>query len=222
MIVVMCQASRRSPRRHRAIVPQVNDGVCTAVVIAQYANAGGIEHQAATERRRDFDPPRGEYAQHVSAREKQDVALERPKPRHDPIDPLGDLQDGLAAGTPVAEELPLRALSMDFNACPAFVMTIIPFEQLPVERCQSGKAGEVTGSQRPPERTREHVIESQTFESGTERASLFLTPGRERKIGPPRVLTRNTPSGLSVSHEIDTVSSGGSHESPVVAATERK
>jgi hypothetical protein len=62
------------------------------------------------------------------------------------------------------------------------------------------------------------VIELQAFESGTEHASLFLTPGRERKIGPPRVLTRDTPSGFSVSHEIDIVSSG-SHESPVLAAT---
>ena len=158
----------------------------------------------------------------MSARENQDVALERPEPRHHPIDPLGNLQDGLTAGTPVAEELPLRAFSMDFHACPAFVMTIIPLDQLPVERCQTGKAGELTGSQRPLQRTREHVIESQAFESGTERASLFLTLGRECKIGPPRVLTRNTPSGLSVSHEIDTVSICGSHESPVPAATEQR
>jgi len=146
-----------------AVVPQANDAVCTAVVVAQHAYAGGIEHQTATERRRASDPPRGKYAQHMSAGENQDAALERPKPRHDPIDPFGDLRHGLAAGTTVAEELPLRALSMDVRECPAFVMTVIPLEKIPVERCQAHKARELTGSQRPPQRTREHVIESRAF-----------------------------------------------------------
>jgi len=152
---------------HLALVPQANDAVCSVVAIAQNANGGGIERQTAAERRRAIDPPRGEYAQHMSTGENQDVALERPKPRHDPIDPLGDLQDGLAAGTTVSEELPLGALSMDLQECPTLVMAVIPLEQIPVERCRADKAGELAGSQRPPERAREHVIELQAFEPGT-------------------------------------------------------
>lgn len=186
------------------------------MVIAQDAHTGRIEDQAAAECRGGIDPPGGEYAQHMSAGENQDLAVERPKPRHDPIDPFGDLQDGLAAGTPVAEELPVWVLSMDFHECPAFVVTVIPLEQLPVERCQSGEAGELAGLLRPPQRTREHVIELQPFEPGTERASLFLTPGGKREIGSPRMLTRDSPSGLSVSREIDIGSIN--HESPVLAA----
>lgn len=191
------------------------------MVIPEHANAGGIEHQSAPERRTLIDPPGGEYTQYMSAGKNQDVALERPKPRHDPIGPLGDLQDGLAAGAPVAEELPLRALSMDLRECPPFVMTVIPLDQLLVERCEAGKAGELTGSERPPERAREHVIEVQVFESGVERASLFLAVGRERKIGKPGVLARDTPSGLSVPHEIDIASSWGTHETPNLAAGSR-
>jgi hypothetical protein len=201
-----------------AVVPQTNDTVCTAVVIAQHANAGGIEHQTATERRRVIDPPRGEYAQHMSARENEDAALERPKPRHDPIDAFGDLRHRLAAGTTVAEEFPLRTLLMDVHKRPALIITVIPLEQLAVKRCHAHKAGELTGSQRPPQRTREHVIESQALESGTDRASLLLTAARERKIGSPRVLTGDSPSGLSVSHEID-IGSSGCQESPAFAAT---
>ena len=82
----------------------------------------------------------------MSAGENQDVAVERPKPRHDPIGPLGDLQDGLAAGAPVAEELPLRALSVNLCECPPLVMTVIPLEQVPVESRYAGKAGELAGS----------------------------------------------------------------------------
>src|ERR1700677_1823800 len=216
---ILCGAAWKLTRlRYLAVVPQANDAVRAAVIIAQYANASGVEHQMATERRRAINPPRGEYPQHMSARENQDVAVERPKPRHHPINPLGDLQHGLAAGTTVAEELPLRALSMNLRECPALIIAVIPLHQVLVERCRAGKAGERAGLQRPPERTREHVIEVQAFEPGTERASLFLTPGGECKIAPSRVLTRDTPSGLSVSHEINIVS-GSSHESPSPAAT---
>jgi hypothetical protein len=203
------------------VVPQANDVVQTPMVIPEHANAGGIEHQMAPERRTFIDPPGGEYTQHMSAGKNQDFALQRPKPRYDPIGALGDLQDGLAAGAPVAEELPLRALSMDLCECPPFVMTVIPLDQVPVERCEAAKAGEFTGSERPPERTREHVIELQVFESGAERASLFLAMGCERKIGKPGVLARDTPSGLSVPHEIDIASSCGTHETPVLAAGPR-
>src|SRR5271155_1527176 len=111
----------------------------------------------------------------MPAGEDQDVALERPKPRHDPIGPLGDLRDRLAAGTPVAEEFPVGALSMDFRECPPLVMTVVPLEQVRVERRRAGKAGELTGSQRSLQRTREHLIEPQAVESGTKRAGLFLT-----------------------------------------------
>src|ERR1700733_4259521 len=112
----------------------------------------------------------------MPAGEDQDVALERPKPRHDPVGAFGDLQDGLAAGTPVAEQLPVRTLAMDFRECPPLVMTVVPLEQVRIERRRAGEAGELTGSQRPPQRTREHVIEPQAVEPGTKRASLFLTP----------------------------------------------
>jgi hypothetical protein len=53
------------------------------------------------------------------------------------------------------------------------------------------------------------VIELQVFEAGAERASLFLAMGCEWKIGKPGVLARDTPSGLSVPHEIDIAASGG-------------
>jgi len=205
-------------RLRPAVVPQANDVVQTPMVIPEHANAGGIEHQSAPERRTLIDPPGGEYTQHMSAGKNQDPALQRPKPRHDPIGPLGDLRDGLAARAPVAEELPLRAVSMDLCECPPFVITVIPLDQVPVERCEAAKAGELTGSERPPERTREHVIELQVFEPGAERASLFLAMGREREIGKSGVLARDTPSRLSVPHEIDIASNCGAHETPVLAA----
>src|ERR1700734_1388942 len=108
----------------------------------------------------------------MSAGENQDVAVERPKPRHDPIDPLGDLQDGLAAGTTVAEEIPLGALSLYLHTCPTLVETVVPFEDLRVEYCAAHKAGKLACSQRSPKRAREHVIERQVFEPEAERASL--------------------------------------------------
>src|SRR5579862_9999148 len=141
----------------------------------------------------------------MPAGKDQDVAIERPKPRHDLIDPLGDLQDGLAAGTPVAEQFPVGALSMDVCERPSLVITVIPFEQPGVEHGLSGKSGELTGPQRPPQRTRQHVIELQVFEPRTQRTSLVLAPGRERKISAPGVLTRDTPGGLSVPDQMDIV-----------------
>ena len=108
---------------------------------------------------------------------------------------------------------------MDLHECPPLVLTVIPLDQVTVERCHTSKAGEPTGPQRPLKGTREHVIEFQVFEPGAERASLFLTPGGERKIGAAGVLTRDSPSGLAVSYEIDIVQNRGTHESPVPAAT---
>jgi hypothetical protein len=128
-----------------------------AVVVAQHADASGIEHQSTAERRIAIDPPRGEYAQHVPAGKDEDVPFERAKPRYDPIGPLDDLHDRLAAGTPIAEKLPFGALLMDLRECPPLVTTVIPLEQILVKRCSRGKPGE--------------------------RASLFLTPGREGNRG---------------------------------------
>jgi hypothetical protein len=189
--------------RYPVVVPKADDTVGMVVVVAQHANAGGLEHQMAAERRRSADPPRDEYAQHMSAAENQQVAVECSKARHHLIDPLTDLQDGFAARTTIAEELPLRPLSMDCRGRPALIKSVVPLDQARVGSCQSGKTGKLAGSPRSLQRTCEHMIKFEVFQPRTERSSIFLTLGGKRDIAQPCVLARKTPRGLSVPYEID-------------------
>jgi hypothetical protein len=96
--------------------------------------------------------------QYMSTGEYQDVAVECPESGDGPIDPLGNLQDGFAAGTTVAKEIPVRALSMDLHQSSSLVTTVVPLDQVRVDRRYASKARELAGSQRPSERTREHVV----------------------------------------------------------------
>jgi hypothetical protein len=46
--------------------------------------------------------------------------------------PRGDLMWHLTARAAIAEQIPIRAFRVDLNAAPTFVLTVVPFEKIPI------------------------------------------------------------------------------------------
>jgi len=151
----------------------------------------------------------GEYAQHMPL-EISGRCPRAPSAATRPGRPAQYLQDGFAARTAVAEKLPVGALSMDLRESSPLVMTVIHSS-----RSGSSAAGPAKPASSQVRSARRSGLEStrSNFRSWSRgpRARAAVSPaGRERQVGSPGVLTRDAPSGLAVSNQIDinTVSHG--------------
>src|SRR5215471_9708571 len=109
-------------RTHVAgIVPQLNHRPRSVVLVAERAQARGLEIEIAGGAGLQPEPARTEHAQDVAAREDQHVSVDGAHLRHYSVGAGPDLRGGLAARATVAEEVPVRALGVDVLARAALV-----------------------------------------------------------------------------------------------------
>src|SRR5436190_21629001 len=130
------------------VVPQADGGFGQVVFIAQGAQAGCAQEQEAACRRLKPKPARGENPQEMPAREDQDVTLESPEQPHDAIGPRPHLPRGFTPGATVTKQFPVGPFSVNLNAAAAFVVTVVPFEQITFDLGHPPKPGQLTSSGR--------------------------------------------------------------------------
>src|SRR5262249_7732207 len=87
----------------------------------------------------------GQDAQKVSAREEQKVALNRADSLQEAVGSGAHLPRGFTPGATVAKKPPVGPLRMNLNAAAAFVLTIVPFEQVRFDLGQSSKTSQFAG-----------------------------------------------------------------------------
>src|SRR5215471_10088368 len=95
----------------------------------------------------------------MPARKEQRVAIERPHPGDDAIGARAYSCRGLAAGTPIPEQLPVRAFAANLLCGSTFVVAVVPLEQITVDFRGGAKARQLAGPRGTLERAREHPRE---------------------------------------------------------------
>src|SRR5262245_51010985 len=138
----------------------------------------------------------------MPAREEQHVALLGAHPADHAVGARPDLRRRLAAGTAVAEELPVGALGVDLGRGPALVVAIVPLDEVAVELGRVREAGELAGARRALERARPYPGEAEPAQPLAEALRVALAALGERKVRAAGVLAGEAPSRLAVPGEV--------------------
>ena len=109
---------------------------------------------------------------------------------------------GDSPGTTIAEQLPIGALFENVGGGSAFVLAVVPFDELRNHFGHSAEASQLAGSQRALQRAGKHLRENQFFESIAQTAGIALAILGQRQIGQSGMLATDAPRGFAVASQI--------------------
>jgi hypothetical protein len=121
-------------------------------------------------------PPRGKHSQEVPAGEKQDVTSYGPDLSKDTIGSFPHLPRGLAPWASISEQAPLRPLSENLNGPAAFVLAVVPLEQITLDLGNCSKASQLARSRYALQRAGQNFREGQPTQPLPEAAGVALAP----------------------------------------------
>src|SRR5271169_1393213 len=185
-----------------AIVPKVDCGLGQFVLVAQCAQARSAQQEVPATRRVETEPADGEHPQEMPARKNQHVTFDRTHPAHDAVGPRANLARRLSSGTAVTEELPVRALCMDFSRSAAFILAIVPLDQVGIDLGRTAKPGQLAGSSRALQGTGEDSGKSQSAQPLAEGAGIAFAAFGQGQVGPAGMLPGEAPGGLTVPRQV--------------------
>ena len=171
--------------------------------IAQRAQTGGAQQEVSSSRRFEPHPAGGEHPQEVAARKKEHSRSGGSHPGQYAVSPRAHLVRRFTAWATVAEQLPLRPRSKDLVCAETLVLTVVPFDQIAIDFGYGPEPGQLTCPYRALQWARKHLPEIQSSQSFSQRAGVLLAALRQWKIGKPRMLPRQAPSGLAVPGQVN-------------------
>src|SRR6516164_1675544 len=186
-----------------AIVPKVDCGLGQFVLVAQCAQARSAQQEVPATRRVETEPTSGEHPQEMPARKNQHVAFDRTHPAHDAVGPRANLARRLSSGTAVTEELPVRTLHTGFSRAAAFILAIVPLDQVGIDLGYTAKSGQLAGASRALQGTGEDLGKSQSTQPLAEGAGITFAAFGQGQVGPAGVLPGQAPGGLAVPRQVD-------------------
>src|SRR5271170_857085 len=139
----------------------------------------------------------------MPARKNQHVSFDGTQTAQNLIGPRANLIRRFAAGTTIAEQLPVRTLRMDLHRSEAFVFAVVPFDQFTIGFCNLTEASQLAGACGALQRTCEDLRENEAGKPLTKPAGVLFTPLGQWQIGKPRMLARKTPHSLAVPCQIN-------------------
>src|SRR2546422_1884086 len=122
------------------VVPQADRRFRQVVLVAQDAQRRRGEHEEAGLVSRQAQPARRQDPQKVAVTEQEDVPVDGPPSGNHPVGTGADRRHRLAAGTAVAEAVPVGPLAADVGGAPALIVAVIPLLQVRDDRAGVTKA----------------------------------------------------------------------------------
>src|SRR5437667_2134916 len=185
------------------IVPQPDRGLGRAVLVTQCAQARRAQHERSAVNWLNPDPACGQHSEKMSAGKKQNISSHRAPAAHDAISPRSDLLRRFAARAAVAEQLPVRTFSQDVNREAAFVLAIIPFDQVSASFSYGSEPGQRTCPHGALQGAGEHFRKLESAQAFSQPSRIALPAVSERQISKTGVLTGDCPSRFAVSGQVD-------------------
>src|SRR6476660_4264914 len=175
------------------VVPKVDRGLLRAVFIAQAAQASRTEHERSAEQRFQPNPTRSQYSKKVAAREKQNVSGNFTDALHDTVCPRRNVFWRFAARAAIAEQLPVRAFCKDLSRAAAFVLSIVPLDQVTVSFSLGFEPSKFTRPHGPTQGTGKYHLKCHPVQPLAKLSGIALPAFGEWEIGEAGVLTGDCP-----------------------------
>ncbi len=180
-------------------VPDSDGGF--AAVLAENADGGGFEGEAAAGVRGEAEPFGGEDAQEMAMGEDGHDAVALAEAGDDAVGTGGDFGNGLAVGDGSFPDGPAGVALADLLLGEAGAVAVIPFLQVGVDDCGGEIAGEFAGAASALERTAKDVIKGTAGEEASDGESFVFALGGEGEIGAAAVLAAARPGGLAMADQ---------------------
>src|SRR3974390_3462301 len=100
----------------------------------------------------------------MPARKNQDIPLHRAHTAHHPMSPCVNLVRRFASWTAVAKQLPVRPFLADLGTGTALILTVVPFDQVPIDFGFSSEASQLAGPRGALQGTGKHPGKCQAFQ----------------------------------------------------------
>src|SRR6516165_7650786 len=110
----------------------------------------------------------------MPAGKEQQVPLGGPHSAYHAVGPDTNLFRGFTSRTTIAEQLPVRALGVDFTGAAALIISVIPFQQVAINLGNAPEASEFACPGRAHQRTGEYLGESQAAQPLPKTAGVAL------------------------------------------------
>src|SRR5690348_503580 len=110
----------------------------------------------------------------MAMREEQHVTVDGVKARQQAIRPRADRGHQLAAWTTIAKQKPVRPFLANVSRAPAFVVAVVPLDEIVINLDSSAEAGQLARSSGALERTGQHSSEARTFKALAEAARVVF------------------------------------------------
>jgi hypothetical protein len=118
----------------------------------------------------------------MAAGKKQDIAAGSAKATHHSVRPRANLIRRFPSRAAVTKKLPARALGKNLGRTAAFIITVIPFEQVAIDFSPSAEAGQLAGTRCTLQGTGENLGESETLQPLSEPAGIALAALSQRQV----------------------------------------
>jgi hypothetical protein len=139
----------------------------------------------------------------VPTGKEQNVPGDFPHSAYDAVRARADLLGCVASRATVREQVPPRALRPNVDTTAAFILAIIPLDEVRIYIGDGAKPSQFTSLARPLEWASEHSYESQSFETLSESSRRMFATLSEGEVREPSVLARQTPGGFTVARQIN-------------------
>src|SRR5208283_1351114 len=139
----------------------------------------------------------------MPVRKNQHVAPDGAQPLDDAVGPRADLFRRFSPGAAVAEQLPVRALGVNVRGAEAFILAVIPLDQVGIDFGRGAKAGQFAGADRALQGTGEHLGKAEAAQPPAKGASIPFAALGQWQIGPAGVLPREAPGSFAVPRQVD-------------------
>jgi hypothetical protein len=185
------------------VVPKTDGRFRSIVLVGQCAQACGAEQKIPCALRSQAEPTRGEHPQKVTAREQQHCPLNRPDALHYAIRSRADLIERFAAGETVAEYLPIGALGANVCSCEAFVIAVVPFDQVAINVSLRAESRQFARARGALEGAGPDACEFHALEALAQAAGVTFSASGQWQVGSPGVLSTDRPGGLTMSGQVN-------------------
>jgi hypothetical protein len=134
---------------------------------------------------------------------ERDIPIDPPSSCDHPIGSLADLLRRFAPRTSIPEKQPAGHSLLDLLRRQSFILAIVPFEQIGIDRCIVDKPCQLEGFPCPSQRTDEHKRKSLLGEDRLKPLGKMPPIIGQRDVRPARMLAAETPGRLPMSDRKD-------------------
>src|SRR5271157_2020538 len=185
------------------IVPEEDGRVVQGMLVAHDTQRCGTEHEVPRVLGGQAGPARAEDTEEMAVTEKEDATAIRAEAGDHAVGARTHRRERLTSRAAVAEEIPAWPLTADVGGEPAFIIAIVPLDEVRSDLCDGPETCKLASPPRPLERADQDLGERDPLEPCSQPPRVALAPLGQGDIGPSRVPARQRPRRLAVAGQVN-------------------